>query len=70
MTDEVDIAIECADCGELTLESEPGEAYPLPDGRILCRECAVRRGGAWDEAEERWRVEPAVDDLLESAPPM
>jgi hypothetical protein len=31
---------------------------------VLCMECALRRGGAWDEGRDRWSVPPRVDDLL------
>jgi hypothetical protein len=29
-------------------------------------ECALRRGGVYDENEDRWETEPRIADLLET----
>jgi recombinational DNA repair protein (RecF pathway) len=46
----------CADCGA---EVTPGRerAYAFGPGSFLCFECALRRGGSYDETHDRWTVE-------------
>lgn len=52
----------CADCGaELDPEVERG--FRFGEQRALCFACAVRRGGTWDEAHDRWADEPDLADL-------
>jgi hypothetical protein len=52
----------CADCGA---EVEPGieRAYAFGTAGVLCWECAVRRGGAYDGQRDVWTKWPQVDDL-------
>jgi hypothetical protein len=40
-------------------------SYALAEGRYLCLSCALARGGSHDGDEDRWTIEPNVDDLLE-----
>jgi hypothetical protein len=60
---DIDLTTVCADCGTAV---SPGEdrVYPFGTESVVCMECAVRRGGAYDEAKDRWTVPPRVDDLL------
>ena len=52
----------CADCGaEIAPESERG--FGLGGGAALCFECAVRRGGRWDEARDCWAADPSLAGL-------
>jgi hypothetical protein len=30
---------------------------------VLCCDCALRRGGSYDETLDRWTAEPRIDDL-------
>ena len=52
----------CSDCGRET--ASVSERAFAPSGEtVLCYECCVSRGGAWDEAQSRWRVEPDMSGL-------
>lgn len=60
--------IDCADCGAAISRGE--RSYALGQETALCWECAVRRGGSYDEAGDRWLEAPATDDLpAGEAPP-
>ena len=52
----------CADCDA---EIDPGHerGFGLGGGGALCYECAVRRGGRYDEVHDRWAEEPRLDGL-------
>jgi hypothetical protein len=52
---------ECNDCGA---EVTPGadRTYSISPELILCFECAVKRGGIYEEREDRWLKEPDVSD--------
>jgi hypothetical protein len=39
--------------------------FPVGSDAALCFRCAVSRGGRWDEAQQRWTVEPDYADLGE-----
>jgi hypothetical protein len=59
----------CASCGTELLASERAYAFeraPLEDA-VLCYECALARGGAYDEIHDRWTKAPDVSDLLGTA---
>jgi len=56
----------CADCGE-TVSPLVERVYLFGTESVLCMECAVRRGGVYDGADDRWLPEPSVDDLLEAS---
>jgi hypothetical protein len=67
---EVEDRWNCSDCG-VPVAPLGERLYAFGTDGLLCMECALRRGGAWDEGRERWTVPPRVDDLLlryESAP--
>ena len=52
----------CAECGtEIDAASERG--FALGGGGALCHECAVRRGGRYDEVHDRWTEEPRLGGL-------
>jgi hypothetical protein len=53
----------CADCGEAVIVSQE-IVYPFGYDGVLCLNCARRRGGSYDTADERWVVVPRVEDLL------
>jgi hypothetical protein len=61
--DEGEVLEICADCGQAVREGE--RRYDVSDESVICFECAMRRGGAYDEAEDRWTSAPDADDLLE-----
>jgi hypothetical protein len=52
----------CSDCGT---ELNPGAERSFAFGArgVLCFDCAVRRGGRYDESFDRWLHVPLIDDL-------
>ncbi len=57
----------CADCGA-PIEPGSDRSYAFGEAATLCWDCAVRRGGRYDAAQERWSDPPRVSDLLEREP--
>jgi len=52
----------CAACGaEMSPARDRG--YSLAAEAFLCFDCAIRRGGRWDEAHDRWEGEVDVSGL-------
>jgi hypothetical protein len=64
--DESDDLVACAACGSVISRSED-RAYAFGTDSAICLACGLRRGGAYDEEEDRWRVAPQIDDLLRSS---
>jgi hypothetical protein len=60
---EPDESFSCSDCGT-AVATDRERLYAFGTDGVLCMECALRRGGAWDEGRDRWTVPPRVDDLL------
>lgn len=61
-----DDAVEtCLDCGAL-VSAVVNRVFAVGCDDVICMECAERRGGEYDEEQDRWKVAPQVDDLLES----
>lgn len=57
--------VRCADCG-VPLEPELERAYSFAPDAVLCFDCAVRRGGHYDELEDRWPKPPSLENLRPS----
>ena len=55
--------VRCLGCGADIVPREHRGCAISWDG-FLCWECAVRRGGVWDESYDRWVVLPRVNDLV------
>jgi hypothetical protein len=54
--------IACADCGtELSPGGERGFAFGARG--MLCFDCALRRGGRYDDNFDHWHHKPFIDDL-------
>ncbi len=51
----------CASCGTEVRATDRAYAF---DDSVLCFECAIARGGAYDEQHDRWTRAPDVSDLL------
>ncbi len=51
----------CASCATEVRSVERAYAY---DDSVLCYECGLARGGAYDEQHDRWTRAPDVSDLL------
>jgi hypothetical protein len=54
----------CADCGQ-QVDAASERGFPVGAEAVLCFECAVARGGRWDEDQQRWTTEPEFGDLGE-----
>lgn len=52
----------CADCGG---ELAPGRdrAFGFGSQGFLCYDCALRRGGVYDETHDRWLQDPETRGL-------
>jgi hypothetical protein len=51
----------CADCGAEISSSQ--RVYAFGQESALCWECAVRRGGSYDETHDRWVEAPSTAGL-------
>ncbi len=52
----------CSDCGtEFLPSSQPGFFFGARGS--LCWDCALRRGGRYDDTYDRWVEDPSIDDL-------
>jgi hypothetical protein len=56
----------CRGCGAEIATVE--RAYVFGQEDMLCFECAVARGGTYDERLDRWEPTPDVSDLPPQAP--
>jgi len=52
----------CAVCGA-AVEPEKERAFVGVGARVLCFDCALARGGAWDDSEDRWAEAPSLAGL-------
>lgn len=55
----------CLGCGA-QVSSVVNRLFPVGCDDVICMECALRRGGEYDEERDQWKVAPQVDDLLEA----
>jgi hypothetical protein len=54
--------VRCIGCGEV-LAPQRERGFAIDADAVLCAECATRRGGSYDDAQERWVAAPRIDDL-------
>lgn len=66
--DEREAAFTCIDCGA-TIWADGDRSFVSGPDTYLCFECAERRGGVYDEDEDRWTVSPDVSDLPDERRP-
>ena len=65
---EADLLVDCWACGA-SIAPEIDRAFAISDDAYLCFECAVRRGGVFDDEEDRWTIPPIVLDLPDERRP-
>ena len=53
--------IACSDCRGLFGDTDP--SFRFGRSVALCLDCAIRRGGAYDPARDRWERWPDVEEL-------
>lgn len=59
---ELETSGQCSSCGcEVRGNIERGFAFGSRG--LLCQECAIERGGSYDERLGTWVDEPRIDDL-------
>jgi hypothetical protein len=68
MEDEQEDAIACIDCGR-AIWADRDRSFASGPNSYLCFECAERRGGVYDEAEDRWTVAPDMSGLFDERRP-
>jgi hypothetical protein len=66
--EELDELVDCSDCGTTVSPSEDA-VFLLDDERVLCFECALRRGGSYDADTECWVLTPDTNDLPDERRP-
>ena len=60
--------VSCLACGaEVSLGVD--RVFAVSEETALCFACAVRRGGSYSEAHDRWTNAPNLNGLRELAPP-
>ncbi len=60
---EAETFLPCADCGAQTAAAVE-RGFSLDAETVICFDCAVRRGGHWDEERALWSSEPDVVGLV------
>jgi hypothetical protein len=58
----------CVECGA-SLSVEIDRAFACGPDTFLCYACAERRGGIFDEDEDRWTLPPDVESLPDERRP-
>lgn len=57
--------LSCADCGA-AIDSDRATAertFALTGEVVLCHACALRRGGVYDDAADKWKIAPRLEDV-------
>jgi hypothetical protein len=57
--------VSCSDCGA-DVSSGLDREFEFGESQVLCFDCALRRGGSYDESRDRWSVVPTIDDIKPS----
>jgi len=55
----------CIECGsEIDADQAVAQrTFALTDELVLCHACALRRGGVYDDAEDKWKLAPRLEDV-------
>jgi hypothetical protein len=57
--------LSCVDCGT-PIDAEQAVAertFAITDEVVLCHACALRRGGIYDDADDKWKIAPRLEDV-------
>jgi len=54
----------CADCGA-EISPATDRAFAVNDDVYICFECALKRGGVFDEKTDRWTSAPNVENIAD-----
>jgi recombinational DNA repair protein (RecF pathway) len=52
----------CCECGTMVYPATD-RAFGVDEDEFLCVECAIRRGGVYDELWDRWAVPPNLSGI-------
>jgi len=52
----------CIECGAETSVDE-ARGFRVDPERVLCHDCAIKRGGAYDEGHDHWDPTPQLEKL-------
>lgn len=58
----------CSDCG-MDVGVDVSHVFVSEGGARLCWDCALERGGEFDEKHDRWLVPPALNGLPDERRP-
>jgi hypothetical protein len=57
--------LSCVDCGT-PIDADQAVAertFAITGEVVLCHACALRRGGSYDDADDKWKIAPRLEDL-------
>ena len=61
-TDEFEELTECVSCGAAITPAKD-RAFESAPRTFLCWECAIERGGVYDDTDDTWTTPPNVQNL-------
>lgn len=55
----------CIDCGTTIdiADATPDRTFALTPEVVLCNACAIRRGGVYDDTDDKWKIAPRLEGL-------
>jgi hypothetical protein len=59
---ETRVQADCSECGA-SIATGRSREFEFGESLILCFDCAIRRGGHYDETLDRWSEAPTIGDL-------
>jgi hypothetical protein len=60
--EEIEAKYVCSDC-KRDVDPDVEHCFAITDELLLCYECSVRRGGAFDELHDKWARAPKLEDV-------
>lgn len=57
--------LSCIDCGT-RIDADQAVAertFALTEEVVLCHACALRRGGVYDDHEDKWKLAPRLEEV-------
>jgi hypothetical protein len=58
----IDVRVVCSEC-KRDIDPEVERCFAITDELVLCYDCSVRRGGAYDELHDKWARAPRLEDV-------
>ena len=60
--------VDCIEC-RATIAPERDRAFAITDDVYLCFDCAVKRGGVWNEDQDEWSTAPNLGNIADERRP-